>query len=162
MASIAVSAVVKPSRLLMTFVTFMCVMAGVVAWVIGTRVVGDLPILMRSTLAGGCWVISFFVLYRFISSQHTYHIDITSDGRIRLAANVAFSPKGQGKLMQLSESTFWPMLMILHLRHDTTEQVVRILPDSLSRESFRALSVACRWIASRDNQDGRDDHHQSP
>jgi len=43
----------------------------------------------------------------------------------------------------------WPNFLLLRLR-DGEGRVynVAVLPDSLPGEAFRALSVACRWIAA--------------
>ncbi len=50
----------------------------------------------------------------------------------------------------LPDSTLWPHLLVLRLRsEDGGIRTVPILPDSTSRESFRALAAACRWLAAR-------------
>jgi len=58
-----------------------------------------------------------------------------------------------GEIVRLMDaSSLWPNLMFLHLQTESGRMVVlRILPDSVSPQEFRAISVACRWIAARSN-----------
>jgi hypothetical protein len=54
----------------------------------------------------------------------------------------------QGEAVDLvSLSSLWPCLLILHLRHASRTSVIVALPDSLPADGYRALLVACRWIA---------------
>jgi toxin CptA len=61
--------------------------------------------------------------------------------------------KGNGEVMTLlHDSTIWTNLLLLRLQAAGGKiTVVRVLPDCVSQESFRALSVACRWIAAQNN-----------
>lgn len=59
--------------------------------------------------------------------------------------------KHGGVEFQLAEgSVLWPNLLFLHLESERGhKETLRILPDSVSRDEFRALHIACRWIAAR-------------
>lgn len=59
--------------------------------------------------------------------------------------------KHSGVEFQLAEgSVLWPNLLFLHLESEQGQkETLRILPDSVSSDEFRALHIACRWIAAR-------------
>lgn len=162
--SIAVSAVVKPSRLLLTLVGSICLGIVFIAGAVGSGRVGDLPTWARCMAAGGCALAAVFVFCRAVMHRKTYHVDISGAGQVRLKeyspSNTALSrqnPRGKsgvGELVGLMPtSTLWSALLLLHLKHeDQQTSVLTIFPDSVSAESFRALSVACRWIAAHNNR----------
>ncbi len=53
-------------------------------------------------------------------------------------------------LRLLEGSTVWPGLLLLRLGSDGGDvQLVTVLPDSVTRADWRALSLACRAIAAR-------------
>lgn len=155
--SIAVSAVVQPSRLLAVMVGAMsagCVLVGVS---IGLGVIGELS---PAVLTGTCSIaifLSFFGFYHGIRHRKPIHIDISGTGQLRLTKVAAASPctdtnwphlEEIGEVVELmSNSTLLPHLLLLRLRTVSGIIILPILPDSVSRDSFRALSVACRWIA---------------
>jgi len=58
-------------------------------------------------------------------------------------------------MVQLSrDSTLWPCLLLLRFRTDDGKiMTLPILPDCVSPHSFRALLVACRWVATQNNLD---------
>ena len=57
-----------------------------------------------------------------------------------------------GLAQLLAGSTVWPNLLLLRLRLENGRvRTIPVLPDSVSRETFRALQVACRWVASHNN-----------
>jgi hypothetical protein len=62
--------------------------------------------------------------------------------------------RGSGEVVQLmADSTIWPGLLLLRLRRqDLRVTSVLILPDCVAADGFRALSVACRWIAAHNNR----------
>ena len=46
-------------------------------------------------------------------------------------------------------STLWSFLLVLDLRSESgTRLVLIVLPDTMTQASFRALCVACQWIAA--------------
>lgn len=158
--SIAVSVVVKPSRLLLMMVGTMCAGTAFMGAMLGLGQVGDLPNAARFSLAIFSVFLAFFGLYHTVRHQKTLHIDISSTGQLRLTRlNDAISScrkknwphvKEKGEVVQLlSDSTIWPHLLLLRLQAENEKiTVLPVLPDCVSRDSFRALSVACRWIAA--------------
>jgi hypothetical protein len=49
----------------------------------------------------------------------------------------------------VENSVLWPHLLMVRLESsDGIRRLLTILPDCLSDEEFRAVSVACRWIAA--------------
>ena len=59
-----------------------------------------------------------------------------------------------GEIVRLMEgSTLWSGFMSLCLQSENGRvTVLRVLPDSVSEQEFRMLSVACRWVATRGNE----------
>jgi hypothetical protein len=101
--------------------------------------------------------------YHTVRNQKIIHIDISGTGSLYLYQAGVSSPtcherkrphvKGNGEVMTLlHDSTIWTNLLLLRLQDAGGKiTVVRVLPDCVSRESLRALSVACRWIAAQNN-----------
>ena len=161
--SIAVSAVVRPSRLLLTMVSTACLCVILIAALVGCNYFVIFPIWSRLLLtliyfivANACWGLFFF-------TQKFYLISISSAGQIRLL-ELGSSAKNVPEVFDanntawfavnlLEDSTLWPKLLLLRLRSETGYVIVLpILPDSVSSQSFKSLSVACRWIAVRINR----------
>lgn len=165
--SIAVSAVVRPSRLLLVMVTAVCLCVILIAVLlagdyfgIASGRQGLLLALTYLVTAISCWSLFFF-------SQKSYFIAISAAGQIRIleldglfseTREVSDSNSNSWFVVKLlDDSTLWPKLLLLRLRSESGRLfVLPILPDSVSLQSFRSLSVACRWIAVRikgnDNQ----------
>ena len=150
--SIAVSATVVRSRLLATT----CVaMAGVLS--------GAAMLLwpMSPALVAVCAIAAAALALFPLSTAKTCRIDVTDIGQILLVENSHEAGAGSvettvanAEVVQLlGGSTFWSSLMVLRLQ-SASGRIHRLvlLPDSMDRETFRALSVACRWIASRGTQ----------
>ncbi|GJI99879.1 hypothetical protein RugamoR64_04180 [Duganella rhizosphaerae] len=73
-------------------------------------------------------------------------LDISAVGQLRLTVY-----RETGMALRLLEgSTVWPGLLLLRLGSDGGDvQLVTVLPDSVTRADWRALSLACRAIAAR-------------
>ena len=152
--SIAVSALVRPSRLLAQLSVLM-----------GILLILTLTLLERiaeepwhHALAIVCAIVSGMMVLFPCRSRKAVRIDITGIGQIRLVdtslvTDAALTqPSGSaGEVVQLlRSSTFWSSLMVLHLQSDSGRTTVLIiLQDSMDDEAFRSLSVACRWIAAK-------------
>jgi toxin CptA len=161
--SIAVSAVVKPSRLLLAMVGSMCVGVIFVGLMIGAGQLGNLALLPRLSVAATCIFPAVFAFFYTVQMRKTHHIDISGSGLIRLVETsaLATSPvqsvashwRGADEVVSLmANSTLWPYLLLLRLQaEDQRVTVLPILPDSIDKEGFRALSVACHWIAAQNN-----------
>jgi toxin CptA len=161
--SIAVSATVKPSRILLAAVCIMCSTILCIAVLVVLGKVGELsPTLRLATFIFTAFP-ALLGFYHTVRHQKIIHIDISGTGDLYLyQVGVSTSTchekkwphvKGNGEVMTLlHDSTIWTNLLLLRLQSDGgTITVVRVLPDCVSRESFRALSVACRWIAAQNN-----------
>ncbi len=102
-----------------------------------------------------------------IQYQRCYQIDISGIGQIRLTGKKSFSevisvyPKiwrlpneviREGELVVIEPgTTLWAHLILLRLKSQTGDiSNLIILRDSTSAESFRKLSVACRWILAHE------------
>jgi toxin CptA len=161
--SIAVSAVVKPSRCLLAAVLVLCFGILFIGLMIGFGKVGDLSLPMRLSLAIFSVFLACFGVCHTVRNQNPLQLDISGVGQLRVTKmDVPIGScqeknwphvKGGGEVVRLSkDSTIWPHLLLLRLQADNGKiTVVPVLPDSVSRDGFRALSVACRWIAAHNN-----------
>ena len=158
--SIAVSAVVKPSRLLIAFIGTCCMGVAAIGIAIAARSVGELSFGLRMTLGTSCFFLAFFGAYRTLRSIKAHHIDISGNGLIRLMetspmtdaplSSIHRDGRSAGEPVILRpDSTLWPFLMLLNLEAENRSFSVPVLPDSVDRDSFKALLGACRWIAAR-------------
>jgi len=96
-----------------------------------------------------------FGFYHTVKKQKALHISISGIGQIRINKLGTSLDKGQYAVMAdesalvylLNDSTILPYLIILHLCTKSGKIIiVPILPDCISRDDFRALSVACKWV----------------
>lgn len=167
--SIALSAVVRPSRWLNLGFHAMLFAITVVAVGIALGLCGNLPLLARALISAVCLISVLFALFHDGTRKKAYLIDIAPSGEIRLmpgrldvfrgdAPNPAVAVEPD-RVRLMAGSTLWPALICLHLQSLTggrRYQIV-ILPDSLADASeFRALLVALRWIAGRGMGGGED------
>ena len=145
----------------------MAVLTAAIGIVIIAGGVGDLNLMHRALVGVLPVFMAFFGFYHGVRHRKTLHIDIAGTGQIRIAKAALTGPCGEAnsphlrtdwKLVEmLDNSTLWPNLLVLRLRaEDGSIMVVPILLDSVSKDAFRALSVACRWIAARGG-----DHHNT-
>jgi len=158
--SIAVSVIVRPSRLMLAMVCAMCALAAASGVAAALECVRDrapavwVPVVVFSLF------LAVFGFYHGIRCRKPIHIDISGSGQIRLrqvSAAASCAEKSWPHLQEnmdavrlLNDSTIWPHLLLLRLQSDSGKiTVLPILPDSVSRDSFRALSVACRWVATQ-------------
>ena len=157
--SIALSAQIVPSRL---FQLAYCLMAAVlfITSIVLLRTAGINHFLfsVNALLGAVCAIASFALVAAAFRRQTALRIDVTGLGQIRLVETLPDAAAGSvpwseavGEVVQLCQgSTLWPSLMVLRLQAVSGRVTTLILlPDSLSDDAFRALSVACRWIASR-------------
>ena len=86
----------------------------------------------------------------------TRGIDISGLGEIRLTVQQSMgSAQARTIRVQLMPgSTLWPRCLLLLLRPEQggPVRVLPVLPDSIAPDQFRALAVALRAIAGRDNK----------
>jgi hypothetical protein len=156
--SIAVSVTVKASRFLRAMVACMSGLVVVAAGSIVTGSVGDLAVWIRFPIGLLSTFLALLGFYHTLRHQKDLHIDISGIGQIRIRREEVLSgscqernwphvPKDGQPVRLLHDSTLWTNLLLLRLQtNDGKMIVVPVLPDSVSRDGFRALSVACRWI----------------
>ena len=170
--SIAVSAVVHPSRVVLCLTLAMCLGSVSIGILFGIDASGSIMPFMRTVLGALCvmagMTAAYLVLRKGCARRSTQRIDISGNGQIRvhplhavqvpagLVPDRAGSPDHLQEL--LPSSTMWSHLMVLNLRakNNGTKSTLLILPDSMSQTSFRALSVACHWIAAHNNRAERE------
>lgn len=161
--SIAVSTVVLPSRQLAVLTGGFCLgVAGIAALLVSGAAI-DAPLAMRSVLALVLTVVLVWASRAAIWCGKSLRIDISEHGEITVAEDEACTIEGMragreqdagGTVVTLlPDSTIWPYLLLLRLRADDRRtRNVLILRDCMSAEKFRALSVACHWIAAHNGR----------
>ena len=151
--SIAVSAVIAPSRLL-RFALGGFVAANLGAAVaLGSGLAG--PFRLPQAGACACLLASVALAASLVRGRNVRQIDISGLGQIRVTVQQGGgSNDTRTDLAELLRgSTVWPGLMLLRLRRtDGVASVLAVLPDSVEPGQFRRLSVAIRYIATRKKQ----------
>jgi toxin CptA len=132
--SIAVSVLVRPSRLLRLLQGGFCLSLALAACAVPPE---QAWLLAAAALAA---------LHTAIRPVKPVHIDISGVGRIRLTV---YQYSG-AEMRLLAGSTFWPQLMLLRLQPAQGRSCwLLVLPDSVARQQFRRLALALRAIAAR-------------
>ena len=160
--SIAVSAVVKPSRLLLLLGGGMSLLVFSIGALIAANLLGELDLLLRVSLGAMCMMLASWAGLSSIQSRKTHHVDISGHGQIRLTQYVGSAAQsvpailgdvGVVSVVSLAaDSTLWPGLMVLRLQTDDQRIIVLpVLPDSVEAGGFRPLALACRWIAAHNH-----------
>lgn len=158
--SIAVSAVVNPSRSLLATVGGMCVGIAFGAGMIGFAQLSEMSNQARMLTAGISILAVFFAFYWVLRARKTFRIDISDIGQIRLEEYIetgdisSLTEVAKGKVVELlPDSTIWNHLLLLRLQHEGGQiTVLPILRDCVEKDAFRLLSIACRWIAAQNNR----------
>ncbi len=155
--SIALSTLIKPSKLLQLMVGAIGVLTTCFAILIGMDSIGYFSLLSRMVVVGASVVTLGGCLFYFFQHARTYRIDISNTGQIRLTIYPIFNSdneNGSEIVSMMDGSTLWSGLLLLCLCSDTGHKcILCVLPDSVPPGSFRMLLVACRWIAAH--------HHDS-
>lgn len=156
--SIAVSAVLHPSRILLFLVLLYGVLLLASAILIGFGHV-EPPLYVCLFVVSLTFLALSVSLNWVVRQRKIIRLDISMNGQIRLvehngligSASLCEDETSSGCVVQLmSDSVLWPALLLLRLKTETDCIVaLPILRDSTNAEAFRALSVACRWIAAQ-------------
>lgn len=158
--SIAVSAVVKPSKLLSLGVYIVCLTLLCMAAAVGAGRAGNFSTSIRWTLFAILVSSAAIAVSYIFLSRKTFHIDVSGIGQIRLKEDISIDELKRQKEKQrkacstevvelMDGSTLWPYMLLLRLRaEDQRIRTLVVLPDCMDSQNFRALSVACRWIAA--------------
>ena len=151
--SIAVSAVITPSRLLrFALAGFGAVNLGA-ALALGFGLAGPFRLPMVGACA--CLLAGAALAAVLARSRTVRRIDISGLGQLHVTVQQGTgSHQIRTDLTELlSGSTVWPGLMVLRLRRaDGVVGALTLLPDSVEPGQFRRLSVAIRHIAMRKKQ----------
>lgn len=157
--TIAVSVFVRPSRILLALVAGMSVGLSVCGALVFFALNDVLSLGSRTSLAAVCIGAGCTGFFLMASRRKAFRIDISGTGQIRLNDTIrgAVTRDGGGTggevVQLLSNSTLWATLLILRLQSDAGRvTVVPVFPDSLDRHDFRAVCVACRWIAAQNTR----------
>jgi toxin CptA len=148
--SIAVSAVIIPSRLLRRVLLCYGALNLAAAAALGAGLAR--PFWQPLAGAGGCALAAVFILSSLAPGRKVRGIDISGLGQLRLTVQQDIGARGAPAvlLQLLPGSTLWPALMLLRLRGaDGALWRLALLPDSVEAGQFRRLSVAIRDIAAQ-------------
>ena len=157
--SIALSAQIRPSRLLQLL--FFCMAAVLLLTSLRLLWAIDMAhffVSLHALLGAICAIASFALVASCFRRRTALRIDVTGLGQIQLLETCADADAGsptrsdaEGEVVRLCPgSTLWSSLMVLRLQSVSGRITTLILlPDSLSDDAFRSLSVACRWIAAK-------------
>lgn len=153
--SIAVSAVVRPSRLWRAALVSFAVANLAAGLVVACSVPASF--MLPGLLAGGCLLAGCAGTGALAGSGKTRRIDISGLGEVRLTVqrNGGAAASRSMLVRVMPGSTVWPHLMLLLLRHQQdggAVTVLAVLPDSVTPEQFRALAVALRATGRRDDK----------
>jgi len=151
--SIAVSAVVKPSRLLRAA---LLLYAGVNLAVAGVLLAAT-PGAFRAQplIAACCLAAAAGAAAGFVSAGNKRRIDISGVGEMRVTVQQKLAGSGAQTTpcTLLPGSAVLPGLLLLVLRRDDAPAgVVAVFADSVSAAEFRALAVAIRVIGAQQTQ----------
>jgi toxin CptA len=159
--SIAVTAVVRHSRMLRLAVVVMgaiSIAAAVLLAFGGADAEVPLPQWVRGVIALLIIAGAMQTVRHHLRAVPPVTIDISAAGAIRLsgAQHTVTPPAAPGEPCcwnLLPGTTISEYCMILRLENtDGQHQTLMVLPDTVPPTSFRALAVACRWIAAHNNR----------
>lgn len=163
--SIAVSALIRPSRILFSLICLYSFALLIAAAMVAFSRIGDLPNAARILVVCLTFLAATTALIWAIRQTKTVRLDISTNGQIRLVEHIGLSalPSSEEKaagnqvVRLLPDSVLWSGLLLLRLHTEEHRTIVLpILRDSMTTEGFRTLSVACRWIAAQNKPaDGR-------
>ncbi|MGZ9710218.1 flagellar hook-length control protein [Glaciimonas sp. GNP009] len=159
--SIAVSALVLPSRRLFLLVSALAIAAALISMLIGLGFIGRLLPAIGIILGVLGLLISVGAWFRYRGTTQPLRIIISGAGQISIVEILPNAPivdtiEVPVTAQLLSGSTLWGNLLLLRLQlHNGRTKSVVILADCVPENVFRAISVACRWIASRGHANGQ-------
>jgi hypothetical protein len=158
--TIAVSVVVHPSKGLLRAVYAMGCVAMLAAFLILFQPC-NLSTGIRLQISAIVSIFAGLAVFRASRHRKTFHIDISGIGQIRLTQysgvsaiheNGSLALDGNpGLVVHLSpDSVLWPQFLLLRLKPDRGPVTsISVFPNSISGPGFSHLSVACRYIATR-------------
>ena len=162
MNGIAAAVVVHPSRLLRLLLLLMATLLLIVSIQIVQIPATEARLVIHQLLALVCVVAAVRMFYSALTLRKSLVIDVSGTGAVRLhhtgrvAADIGCSVSdhqhGSEVVQLLKDSTLWSSMLLLRFRSVKGQVIViPVLPDSMSAEAFRTLSIACRWIVRQDS-----------
>lgn len=154
--SLAVSADIKPSKLLFAIMSLACLVVAIGGGAACFLMASGLGVVARIALTLLCIFAAVIAMILVVRARKTVWLHISGAGQIRVVEHYIRDPKAKPQVMKAGlaqlqpGTTVWPGLMFLRLRLETGRmQTIPIFADSVPKDTFRALSVACRWLMSR-------------
>lgn len=145
--SIAVTAVIRPSRRLRAMLCALALLHAAVAAGLATGMLGNFH--FRPWLAAAHSASGAAFLLAALRRQKPRRVDVCGRGRIRLTVQQDVDPRTANAAL-LGASTLWPALLVLLLRDQAgAAHAVAVLPDALAPDPYRRLAVALRSVAAR-------------
>ena len=162
MISIAISAQVMPSARLFVLVTLLAIVVASIGVLLIVGEIGHFSSVIGTVLGLASVLMSIWGWLSYRRTCRPIRIMFTGNGQISISESAANTVTGVNAPFQapvvahlLSGSTLWAHLLLLRFRLGSGQiNSVVILPDCVPEDVFRALSVACRWIASRGRSEG--------
>lgn len=157
--SIAVSAIIRPSRILSGFILGMAGLFILISVAVFTGQLGEFAGYGTEIVGITNLCMALFLLFIYFREQKTFQIDISGIGKIRIreikeARKVYLSEaddinQSREEFHIIKGSTVWPSVLFLWLESNSGSKImIRVFSDSVKKDEFRALYVACRWIAT--------------
>lgn len=148
--SIALSVVVRPSRRLRGVLAVYGASHGALALALAGGVIA--PVAAAEWGAAACAITAGLAGWQACQIGTAERIDVSGTGAVRVTVQQQTGDLPTQLVQLLPGSTLWSQLMCLRLRYpDGRQRLLLVAPDSVERDAFRALSVALRSIAERDN-----------
>ena len=164
--TIAVSAVIRPSRLSLILILLFAFNLCLTAVLLFHRLESFLGFIQRLTVAVVCVIPVFALLISVFRSRNIVRIDISGNGQIRLfhtkrsahtfqfQNNFEIGRNDYEIVRLLGDSTLWPYYLSLRLQSNTGKIfVVSIFPDSVEQSLYRSLLVALRCLKKQDDRE---------
>ncbi len=152
--SIAVSAVITPSRALRLVLAAYALIHGAAGGFLLARAAHGLS--LQHAAGSACLLAALWLARAARWPATARRIDISGLGEVRLTVQQSLGqPLPATTLVQLLPgSTAWPQLLLLRLRPDGggPDCVLAVWPDSVESAQFRALAVAVQAIARRNHK----------
>lgn len=152
--SIAISAIVAPSRMLRLTLFAHALCNGAAGLFLLVRSGSDDAAGRCAGLA--CVLVALVAGARARRPETLRQIDISGVGELRVTVQQSMGGARGGTVLMrlLPGSTLWPGLLLLRLTaaNGAAQLVLTVLPDSVQAGQFRALAVASAAIAARDRK----------
>lgn len=146
--SIAISVVLRPSKIVRFCTISFALCLLFIGIYIGSQ--NTIPVLNKFVLIATCCFAAWrSFLYSHKTAQTSWRIHIDGRGKLRCQSTAKAGDVLKGNPLNImAGTTLWTsaLFLRLHNREENIQLNLVVLPDALSNNEFRRLSVACRWI----------------